>query len=196
MSNWIDKYGPPHPPGLLGSMWAAASRVFEGIPGRYFIAGGALRAVASGEETKDIDLFFPDFDAKQETATALWERGYKSEKPRGDSWKFSRPGKPTAIDLVFRRDRTTPEAAFDEFDFTVCRAAAERSGRIWIDVRFQQDVKDKILYPRAFPQPGSNIVHMLKLSARGYILSLDHAKIIVQMIRELPESAANEERDS
>jgi hypothetical protein len=140
------------------------------IPG-VFIAGGAVRSLYEKQTPRDIDIFSNSQAAYEEALKSLPLKGYgllftnqmlsRFKKTESTSTTKVVEGKEvvvipevieTTIDLVVPRKGEylctfgTPEEVISFFDFTVARAALLSNNEALVDVRFEDDIKSRILH--------------------------------------------------
>lgn len=167
---------------------------------RIFIAGGVLRAVVANEKIEDIDLFVCDTPSVYQLAAALtgvsWKDLCNSFTAHGiveTKHALTIRGKSgPAIQIIKHWTFSTPQAAIDSFDFSICCAA------IWFgatpelpnDLRwrsvchedFYHDVADKRLnyrQPVRDENAAGSLLRVLKFTQRGYRISAESLAAVV-----------------
>lgn len=145
--------------------------------GKIFVGGGYLRAVVSGEEINDVDIFVES----KEMAEALIKLLKKDdEKVFSSENAFTLPGK-MAIQIIHRWTFTTKEQLCHSFDFTICQAAIEYSclEKKWSSYcheRFYVDLASKRLVytsPVREEEAGGSMLRVLKYYQKGYRIPID-----------------------
>lgn len=132
-----------------------------------FIAGGAIRDYFAGQDIdSDIDVFFPNEDARKGANTAMrnnkaFRAAYKSEDISAYWWK----GK--LVQLIGKHYFENAAAAIAEFDFTVCCAGINGKDIIGHEY-FLADLAGKRLAINKLPFPLSTLQRVQKYAKKGF----------------------------
>lgn len=146
---------------------------FETLPGRWWIAGGAVRDMyAEGRPGKDIDVFVPDDAEMQAVIHGLTHLPAFDGKLLRESKTVADYKTKVGTVQVVKNHFPTPEATLEQFDFTICCAAVVREGekdwRLVVHDTFWIDLACRRLVVNALPYPLSSLERIQKFVRRGY----------------------------
>jgi len=169
------KHGPaPECPDQIRQAIEYFGHQFEHLPGRWWIAGGAVRDLfAEGRAGKDIDVFTPDDIEMGKVVHALTHHKAFEGKLLYDSGTVA--GYKTNVGKVevVKNHFPTPEDTIGQFDFTVCCAVVDGDGgpgvsRLIVHDTFWIDLACRRLVVNALPFPLSSLERIQKFVRRGY----------------------------
>lgn len=183
-----------------------AYRIIRMIPGdvvelmkhyQLYLAGGAIRAIITGEELSDWDLFGPDAVKLKLHAQSL----VGSRAPGARLWStkyaytvLSNNRKP--VQFIKRWLYDHPNHLVNDFDFTICSAAIWWQDERWhtkCHPAFYPDLAGKRLRymsPTRQEDAGGSILRVTKFLKRGYsIAPEDLAKVMARITMRMRESA-------
>lgn len=149
-----------------------------------FLAGGAMRVcVDSGDELKDIDLFFETEDALVKTLDYFEARkNFKNvfACPKRELFTYVDEESETKVQLVAKAFYT-PQQAIDTFDVTACCAAWD-GHKIYKNRRFVSDVLNKRIHINNVQFPNATMRRIDKYSKKGYMLTQDAISTFVTAV--------------
>lgn len=165
---------------LVRSLPAPLFKLLKDDP-QLLLAGGAIRAVISGEPVNDWDLFGPTrhaLDATMQKLAADYYRANLPSKTHKSANAITVLAPPRApVQAITRWLYTKPEDLVDSFDYSVARAAIWFEGGKWrslADPRFYSDLAARRLHyctPTRDEDPGGSIMRAVKFLKRGYSIS-------------------------
>lgn len=156
-----------------------------------YILGGYARYCASPKKdpypAQDVDLFFKDEEAFDDTLAEIYKKGFKTkaENEQAITLMYERDAEDEAFDpawanmptLQLVRPQSTgaivtegeKETILDNFDFTVTRAAlvSDRQEAL-VDERFLEDEENNFLFLRNIHCPISSTLRAIKYGRKGY----------------------------
>ena len=158
-----------------GTAWARrivreSRPIFDAVDADFVIAGGWCRDTARGDPTRDADLWFPTQEARDRVAATIKEVGVVEKKgSSGLAEEASVPGLPTALDLIYDKDRPCGASLIETFDLTCCQCVVLRRGDVWATPEFVEDaIENKRLRVAAPRVAADNLRHAMRLAAKGY----------------------------
>lgn len=156
------------------------------------IGGGFIRAYYAGERPADMDLYFQlEADAKAAVTTlkaASWKQVVKT--PRAVTLR-----KNDRVIQVITFVTGTPDEVLDEFDFTVCKAAAVRDDgwAIIMHPDFFEHLAGRILIFTGSRLPLASMRRVTKYLKRGYSICDEN---IIALARAVSEAVTWDDEES
>lgn len=146
-----------------------------------WIAGGAILSIITNQEINDIDLYFKTIDDAYEFYLREIDNGYYCFCETKKSLLLT-ASNTVKLNLVLFDFFESPQAIFDSFDFTVCKAAFDGTD-FYFDDSFWGDVASRrLVYTPSFKFPLSTALRIKKYEKRGYKISRNEfIKIILQI---------------
>lgn len=143
-------------------------QLFDRLPGRCWVAGGAVRDwFATGFVRKDVDVFTPDDEAMTDVQRLIQEGPLKGKVAYETSTVVGYATEAGKVEVV-RMHFPTPEATIEQFDFTVVCAAVDTERRLVVHDTFFIDLSGRRLVVNALPFPLSTLERMQKMIKLGY----------------------------
>ena len=167
------------------------SRAKRGIPGRIFLAGGAIRAIIAGEPVNDWDFLGESPLAVEDFVRSL---------------KAARSGIParihvtrnaqtlltlghSAVQGITRWCYAEPERLLAEFDFTIAQAVIWREADAWrsacADTFYADLAAKRLVYtePKREEDAGGSMLRVMRFVRRGYSISPEQlAKVMSRLL--------------
>jgi len=158
---------------------------------KFWIAGGCLRSLFSGEKLKsDIDLFFPTKDEWDKLYNRFIEKNIKVILKNKNTIKLLYKSKYN-IDFVKKYFKDEKET-IENFDFTVCSVALNiNKEQFFYHKTFFIDLSARKLVINSLPYPLSTLQRLQKYIFKGYSACngtlLEIAKAISKLDLDDPE---------
>lgn len=131
-----------------------------------WVAGGAVRDwVMHGYAKSDIDLFFKSPADAKNASEAIRLKGGKLAFKNNNKQRWLLHGKP--IDIVLNHFFGGPGETIEQFDFTVCCAAVDRT-QMYTHAHFFEDVVRRRLVLNSLPFPLSTLERMQRYINKGF----------------------------
>lgn len=159
-----------------------------------FVGGGYLRAIVSGEQINDIDVFVKSEKDAELLAFKLSEKRYEMTKTENAYTVKSK----IPIQIIHRWVFDNPEDVSNSFDFTICCAVIYYNGYSFdsfCDDRFYIDLASKrLIYrnPIRNEDAGGSMLRVLKYYQKGYKIPLDSlASVIARLVKDIDTNKVN-----
>lgn len=162
-------------------------RVFSLLPGvECWVAGGAVRqfCIQGNTNDTDIDLFFPN---EEELRKALNLLDVDKEVEVQETKFAYNIGH---LDLV-KRTFKHPQEIIDDFDFTVCAIAVDRTS-VTFHEDFRRDIEHREIILNHATDPIRNLLRVLKYTKKGFNIPEYELLKIVQGIMKIKEGDETE----
>lgn len=173
-------------------------------PGKYFVAGGFIRSIITGEKIQDIDVFAPTKDLARLGALAVAAGTGRPGPVEGRLFEtdnaFSVKGTRPMVQFIHRWTFETPEAAIDSFDFTIAKSALwwDSEWKSVVHPDFYADLAAKRLVyvsPKREEEAGGSLLRVLKFYQRGYKIPLESlAAVIGRVVNAIDFDSVAQER--
>lgn len=166
-------------------------RAKRGIPGRIFLAGGAIRAIVAGEPINDWD-----FLGESPLAVEDFIRGLKASRSGIPARIHVSRNAQTLLTLghstvqgITRWCYAEPHRLLAEFDFTIAQAVIWRTAERWESAcspDFYQDLAARRLVytePAREEDAGGSMLRVLRFVRRGYSISPENlSKVMARLL--------------
>ena len=158
---------------------------------KIYVGGGYLRALVSGEDVNDVDVFVQDKTSAENLLRDLLRSNpdlYHVETPNAYT-VVNKLNRGIPIQIIFRWVFQKPEEVANSFDFTICCAVISYDGawQSYVDSRFYIDLAGKrLIYrnPVRNEDAGGSMLRVLKYYNKGYRIPLDSLGAVIARLNE------------
>jgi hypothetical protein len=133
-----------------------------------YVAGGFVRAIISGEEVSDVDIFTDSRDSADRLAALIGGPAVVTDN--AITLRSTDP----VTQIIYRWVFNNLEECIDSFDFTIAKAGITYKNDRWVglcDPHFYQDLAAKRLrytFPDRREDEAGSMLRLLKFYAKGY----------------------------
>lgn len=171
---------------------------------KIYVGGGYLRALVSGEEVNDVDVFVQtkaDAEKLQQRLTSTSNGDYYMVETDNAFTVVNKHDRGIPIQVIFRWVFEKPEDVANSFDFTICCAVIYFDD-VWdsyTDERFYVDLASKrLIYrePVRNEDAGGSMLRVLKYYHKGYRIPLDSlGKVIARLNQGIDREKLKHDND-
>lgn len=155
--------------------------VFEKLKGmNFFFAGGCIRDLITGNETKDYDLYF---NSKEDSFKALARFG------SFECGEFVTTISEQGLELSFIHNRNfkTASEIINGFDFHCVSACIDQDRKVHKHYLFKDAATHKVLTVNKITTPFSTLERVVRFTKRGFYIGNNELMTIAEAIRNCDE---------
>jgi hypothetical protein len=152
----------------------------------FWLAGGAITSMMTGDKINDLDIFSSDPDA---VISDLKSAGCGLEFENGHVANFMHASVDQTIQVI-KRAMASPEATAAQIDLTI-NATAYDGNSLFVHDDLVQDIEDMKIGLNVVNYPLNTFLRVIKYAQRGFSLRPDVAVTLVKLIREAEISDLN-----